>query len=136
MNQAEERNVDIQDSWCRGRSVGRDRNTGAGAAGDLRARLLRIFLPLRELPEQGAGQSLHGSQLPAWARAKWRVVIGGNRRRCGKTAADASFGSLNAPYAVATTGNTLTGRDAAAQGAAFCLRLFQRSIDRREIGGE
>ena len=43
--------ADFQASWRGGRPVDRDRNTGAGTGGDLRARLLRFFLPLCELPE-------------------------------------------------------------------------------------
>ena len=49
--QAERCNVDLQASWRGGHLVDRDRNTGAGPAGDIRAWLLRLLLPQCELPE-------------------------------------------------------------------------------------
>src|SRR5258705_61626 len=58
----EEPDADLQASQRRCRT-GHDHRTGNGTAGNLRARLLRVFLSERQLSEQGTWQSLHRQQL-------------------------------------------------------------------------
>src|ERR1700692_2591331 len=45
-------------------------HTGPGAAGDVRARLLRVLLSICQLPEQGSRQSLYRPELPAQRRGE------------------------------------------------------------------
>src|SRR5215470_3779903 len=65
-----EANVDCQDHGRSACSVGGFGDAGTGAAGDVRARLLRVLLSKRQLPEQGTGQSLHRPELPRERRSR------------------------------------------------------------------
>jgi hypothetical protein len=50
-------------------------HTGSSAAGDVRARLLRVLLSKCQLPEQGSRQPLYRPELPAQRRAELGSMV-------------------------------------------------------------
>jgi hypothetical protein len=137
---AEKRNVDLRASWRGGRPVGRNCNAGTGAASDLRARLLRFFYPNANCQNKGPGNpyTVPNFQRGAiqndrtWSSGQTAGVAGERSRthRSESSAPRMQQRQQTIPSQVARSGL------ARSRFSWPGKRLFQRCIDRCELGVE